>query len=221
MVKLQPRDIKLLKELGRYGVLSTKQIQKLIFSEIRFTTMMRRLRLLEKFHFLKRGVILTDQSLTWTLVFRGEQYLGVEIPGSFSNRNTIDHDILINDIRIKLEDFNLAKNWRPEFEIKSEAFRTQRYKNAKERLIPDGILFKSSENHTWAIAIEVELTRKSESRYRRIFQEYNDRHDFTRIWYFVRQNQTRRAEVDNFRTFCIEWTGKINQLDLPQKNPPF
>ena len=110
MVKLQPRDIKLLKALGRYGVLSTKQIQKLVFSEIRFTTMMRRLRLLEKFHFLKRGVILTDQSLTWTLVFRGEQYLGVEIPGSFSNRNTIDHDILINYIRIKLEEFNLAKN---------------------------------------------------------------------------------------------------------------
>lgn len=135
MVKLQPRDLKLLQLLSRYGVLSTKQIQKLFFSDIRFTTMMRRLRSLEQSHFLTRGITLTDQSFTWRLGWRGEQQLGVKIPGTFSNRNTIDHDVLVNDIRMKLESFNLAKDWKPEFEIKSELFRNERYKYANVRFI--------------------------------------------------------------------------------------
>lgn len=143
MVRLQPRDVRLFEALAKYGVLSTRQIQKLIFPDIQFTTMMRRLRLLEEDHFIKRGITLTDQNLTWRLAWRGEQQAGVEIPGSFSNRNTIDHDVLINDIRMKLESFNLAKRWRPDFELKSSAFKTERYKSAKERLVPDGIMYES------------------------------------------------------------------------------
>lgn len=193
MVKLQPRDLILLELLSRYGVLSTKQIQKSIFPDIRFTTMMRRLRLLEKGHFIRRGVTLTDQSFTWRLTWRGEQRMSVEIPGSFSNRNTIDHDVLVNDIRMRLETFNLAKKWRPEFDLKSEAFRNQRYRHAKERLIPDGIMFEIKAGEPWTFAIEVELTRKSESRYKRIFQDYQDERQFHRIWYFVQSTKDAQS----------------------------
>jgi hypothetical protein len=193
VVKIQPRDLQLLESLSRYGVLSTKQIQKLIFSNIQFTTMMRRMRLLESDHFIRRGVTLTDQSFTWRLAWRGEQRMSVEIPGSFSNRNIIDHDVLVNDIRMRLESFNLAKKWRPEFELKSEAFRNQRYRRAKERLISDGILYENKAGEPWMFAIEVELTRKSESRYKRIFQDYQEERQFHRIWYFVQSTQDAQA----------------------------
>ena len=46
-LRLTPRDEALLCKLGDYCVLSTSQIHKLFFGDIRKTTMLRRLRLME------------------------------------------------------------------------------------------------------------------------------------------------------------------------------
>ncbi|MDG0817185.1 replication-relaxation family protein [Bdellovibrio svalbardensis] len=181
---LQLRDILLLENLKKFGVLSTPQIQRLHFVGIAKETALRRLRALEAGHFIRRAVPLEDATNTWTLAFKGKHQQAIEDRLQFSNRNTIRHDIIVNDVRMKLESFGLASEWTPEYQIKAETFRNYRYKHAKERVIPDGLMIELMSGKPQRIAIEVELTRKSEARYKRIFREYKDlRYDI--IWYFV------------------------------------
>ncbi len=45
---IQERDKFLIQLLKKYEVMSTRQIQKIVFSKINYTTMMRRLRRLEE-----------------------------------------------------------------------------------------------------------------------------------------------------------------------------
>jgi hypothetical protein len=182
---LQPRDQKLFAALARFGVLSTRQIQELFFPGISHTTLMKRLRLLEKGNYIGRGVTLKNQTHTWILSRGGRRLTKTGNLGTFTNRNTIDHDILITQVRIKLESFGLAQNWVPEFQMKSEVFRKNRYQNAKSRLIPDGISIEPVSKVPHAIAMEIELTRKSKLRYKRIFDQYAGKNALGFIWYFV------------------------------------
>ncbi|WP_413289248.1 replication-relaxation family protein [Bdellovibrio sp. HCB337] len=182
---LQPRDLALLESLKKYGVLSTPQIIHLYFQSITKTTALRRLRNLESEHFIRRAVPLEDGTNTWTLGFKGKHNLAIEDRLQFSNRNTIKHDVLVNSLRMKLETFGLGTNWIPEYHIKAEAFRNYRYKQAKDRVIPDGLIIEPMSGKETNVAIEVELTRKSEVRYKRIFREYKDLLQYDLIWYFV------------------------------------
>lgn len=56
---IQERDLKLFGQLIRFGALSTRQIRELDFKDVAHTTLMRRLRALEKGHHIRRGVTLS------------------------------------------------------------------------------------------------------------------------------------------------------------------
>src|SRR5437868_1895160 len=128
---LQPRDNELLVSLKKFGVLSTPQILKLHFLSVAKTTALRRLRTLEASHFIRRAVPLDNGTKTWTVDFKGKNEMGLEERLQFSNRNTIKHDVLVNDIRMKLELLGLGLNWIPEYQLKADAFRNYKYKHAK------------------------------------------------------------------------------------------
>lgn len=108
---LQPRDNELLVSLKKFGVLSTPQILKLHFSNVAKTIALRRLRMLEASHFIRRAVSLDDGTNTWTVDYKGKTEMGLEERLQFSNRNTIKHDVLVNDIRMKLEQLGLGLTW--------------------------------------------------------------------------------------------------------------
>jgi hypothetical protein len=76
---------------------------------------------------------------------------------------------------MKFESMGLGTDWTPEYHLKSHAFRNYQYRHATERLIPDGVLIEPYEGKELKIAIELELTRKSEARYKFIFREYSER----------------------------------------------
>lgn len=189
---LQPRDTLLLESLKKYGALSTPQVVKLHFQSIAKTTALRRLRLLEQGTFIRRSVHLDDGTSTWTLGLKGKQLLSVEESMQFSNRNTIYHDVLLNNIRMKFESIGLGTDWVPEYHLKSHAFQNSKYRHAKERLIPDGIFIEPIQGKPVKTAVELELTRKSEARYKFIFREYRDLH-FDQVWYFVKSLRDKEA----------------------------
>jgi hypothetical protein len=107
----------------------------------------------------------------------------------FTNRNSIHHDVTLNDVRRRFESFNLAKDVKPEFELKSEVFRNLGHRNAKEKLIPDAMMFEMVRKQPYVISLELELTIKSESRYKRIFELYSYNQSFKRIWYFCNSSR--------------------------------
>ena len=206
---LQSRDRALIAGLQRFGVLSTVQICLWYFKKVSKTTALRRLRILEEGHYLKRGVTLENGTHTWGLGFKGRELMGIESGVHFSNRNSIYHDVLLNDIRCKLESFGLAKDVTPEFEIKSEVFRNFRYGSAKEQLVPDALMFESVNAEPWVISLELELTVKAEKRYEKIFRQYGMKHSITRIWYFC--NSTK--EIDRILKFARKhWSGLQSRM---------
>ena len=108
---LQPRDLKLLDLLNRYNLMSTNQIYRLVFSGLANSTMLRRLRLLEKNKYINQSAILDNYSRTWQLSSKALDVIPDATVFKILNRNTINHDILITEVRIKLEKFGLAKDW--------------------------------------------------------------------------------------------------------------
>jgi len=206
---LQSRDQDILGALKKYGVLSTPQICQWFFLSTAKTTALRRIRALEKAKYIKRAVPLDNGTNTWSLGFKGRQVLAVGPASHFSNRNSIYHDVLLNDIRRKLESFGLALDVTSEYEIKSEVFRNYSYRGAKEQLIPDALMFESVRKAPWVISLELELTIKSDKRYEKIFRQYGLKDSIKRIWYFC--NSTN--EINRVRKFARRhWPGLENRM---------
>src|SRR5665213_2146922 len=139
---LQERDLKLLGLLIKFGVLSTPQIRALVFPAIAHATVMRRIRLLEEGHYVRRGVTLPDATNTWIIGTKGIQAAGFGHQYHFTNRNGIHHDVLLTDVRISLERLNLGKDWTPEFEMRALRMRNEGH-SRDPSLIPDGLLIES------------------------------------------------------------------------------
>jgi hypothetical protein len=67
MAAITDRDLKLFRTLDAFGLLSTRQIQDLLFKNVRHTTVCRRLRSLESRHLLHRIRGLPDGGQVWGL----------------------------------------------------------------------------------------------------------------------------------------------------------
>ncbi len=100
------------------------------------------------------------------------------------NRNTIEHDVHLTDVRLLFESMGLANDFTPEWEMKSRAMRTDR-RSANDRVIPDGLIVESINGESKVIAVELERTRKSSKRYERILQQYSQKPSIDHIWYIA------------------------------------
>jgi hypothetical protein len=213
---LQERDLKLIRLLIRFGVLSTRQIRELVFHEIAHTTVMRRLRLLEGGHYVRRGVTLADGSNTWSVGRRGIEAAGFGHLYHFTNRNGIEHDVRLTDVRIALERLGIAKDFTPEFEMRASRMRNFG-RDRQPTLIPDGIIIESIAGESCPIALELELTRKSHRRYQKILDEYAGKH-LHRIWYVVNHWSTANAIMSVARSRICQtladklWFSKVDEL---------
>ena len=208
-MKLQPRDLEILNIIQKYGVVSSSQIGQWFFAGVAKTTVLKRVRLLEKGNFIKRGVTLDDGTKTFYLGHQGRQHLQAEAFSLGTNRNTIDHDVLLSDIRRKLESFGLAKDVTPEFQMRSEIFRNHRYRNAKEQLIPDALMIEQVLSEPQAISVELELTIKSKARYKRIFEQYGSKKAITKIWYFCRDLRSLNKILQISRKSIFDFKGRL------------
>ncbi|WP_220128783.1 replication-relaxation family protein [Bdellovibrio sp. KM01] len=196
-----------MESLKKYGVLSTPQVIRLHFQSIAKTTALRRLRALAHGTFIRRSVPLDEGTSTWTLGLKGKRLLAVEESMQFSNRNTIYHDVLLNDVRMKFESMGLGSDWTPEYHLKSHAFKNYKYRHAKEQLIPDGLLVEPIKGKDIKMAIELELTRKSELRYKNIFHEYRSI-NLDHVWYFVKSIRDKEA-ISKIAKSCFNFDLKM------------
>jgi hypothetical protein len=191
---IQDRDLKLFRLLIRFGVLSTPQIRSLAFPGVTPTTVLRRLRVLEHGRYISRGVTMDDATNTWIIGSKGIQAVGFGNQYHFTNRNGIQHDVLLTDVRIALERLNLGKDWTPEFEIRAARMRNEG-RTRHPPLIPDGLIVESIGGQSRPIAMELELTRKSAKRYDKILEGYSAK-SLHRIWYIVKHLGTANAIIN-------------------------
>jgi hypothetical protein len=218
---LQPRDLKLLNLLNRFSLISTKQIQSLVFSGIADSTMLRRLRLLEKNKYICQSAILDNYSRTWQLSDRSLDVIPDANVFKIYNRNTINHDILITEVRLKLEKFNIGKDWINGFDIKVRVTKDQNAFQKSHQLVPDGVMIEAMKKQHKAIALELELTIKSKNRYLNLLENYDNNPRINFVWYIFKSASEARA-FDKILT-DVRRKGKIwmSLLDDVLKNDDF
>ena len=194
-VVLTDRDLKLLLELYENVVTSFYQIHDLFFSGRSHATVMNRLRLLEENGYIVRTKVPRIKS------WRGDREIGVVFQVTtkairilqmkhselvFNERPvvlsvpTLDHDLLINDIKSKLIGKYPGYKW-----INGKNL------NPKDlRKIPDAVLVLANEPK--AIAIELELHAKSSQRYSQIITEFRLTSGIEKVIYITPNEQIDR-----------------------------
>lgn len=216
------RDIELFRTLSRYGMLSTKQAGQIVFNSIASTTVLRRLRLLESGHYVKRVLGLPSQDILWALADRGAKLAEVELPKRRWSKNTLDHDFKLVSLRLALEASGVSHNWTPEHLIRSNVFKKNGFRSAKEKLIPDGLMGIEIGGYRQSVAIEVELERKSIKRYEQIFRRYSGKPDLHAIWYLAPEkgilNLVYRTWRQNKSLYQLP-TLYVSYLDEVMKDP--
>ncbi len=179
------RDLLLFRKLASYGMLSTKQVKSNVFHSIATTTVLRRLRALEANNYLKRITGLESQEVLWVLTEKGAEIAGVQLPKRQWSKNMLNHDHKLLSLRLELEKCGVAQSWIPEHEIRSLIFKKYGLKDAKQKLIPDGLMGVEAKGNKASVAIELELTLKNQVRIKEIVTRYQEKKDLSAVWYIA------------------------------------
>ncbi len=182
---LTERDKSLLNVLDDYGVLSTKQLKKLIFDNTNMRTVLRRLRILEKeAKVITRTSGLSGGGLAWLLTAKGIKLVDASYNQSAVNKNTLDHDVFVNDIRIHLESYGIGKGWKSGHVLKRKMLVNKSPSEGEKDVVPDGFFAVHTKTGLKVVAMELERYAKAKSRYRLVFSKYA-RKNINFIWYIV------------------------------------
>lgn len=187
-MNIQERDLKILSSLYKYGVLSTNQIANLFFLNISHTTTMKRLRKIKHANLIREVHVRQNGERVWTLAKEGFSVLKKDILFKYTNKNTVEHDVLLSECRIILDDLGLGKNWISD--------KDEKFKNAE--IIPDGVFVTEVLGKPTAVAFELELHIKAHSRYQNLFKTYSFRHSIGFIWYVVANKSVAKVVLNNW-----------------------
>jgi hypothetical protein len=223
-MKLTERDRRLFLDIQDYGLLTTNRIIAKHFPDTARTTVLRRLRQLEVGRYIKRTAILDDGSFAWHMTEFGARQLNDKpIKLSFS-RAVLVHDIALVDLRLKLEEAGIALAWRSEHSLRHELARHLGHRQFATMTVPDGLM-AIAKDHKEAIAIEVELTAKNQSRYRDTFASYARKEELYMLWYVVKSESIAkqlRHEAERYlghRGTFLCWSMLDEVLRDPRQAP--
>lgn len=187
-IQLTERDQILIQHLYDYGILSSRQMANWFFKDVEKTTVLRRLRRLEKFHYIRRKSALPDGTLVFVIGENGIKHLGEVASNTHYPVHQLPHEILLADIRWQLEGLGVVKAWVTERTLRSEIVRQNPWKRGKKYLIPDALIhFEHFLNGDGKVHLELELSAKSNQRYRERFRAlgYDSTGREPPIWYLV------------------------------------
>ena len=117
------RDRQLIADIQSYGIFTTRQIASRHFSGVRLTTVLRRLRALERERHIQRIPGLDGGSFGWALTKEAVEKFQFTSAKVHFPRAILDHDVKLTDLRLCLEDVGVVRSWTPEHEIRSRLAR--------------------------------------------------------------------------------------------------
>lgn len=195
-VILTERDKNLLYDCYQNGVLSFSQVKVRHFGSVSRATTHNRLTRLRDDEFLrsyKVGIVIhhrTPQEIgvaylptkktleALCRLFPGESFRPMPLG---LNTTTLSHDLLLTDVLTAL---------REHFQ-KGRVLSTMSYTIQGTR-VPDGVIIGPTGSH---VAVELELSPKSEKRYREIILQYKLSREFARVLYVVANEKVRQKII--------------------------
>lgn len=185
MIKLTKRDRELLNGLAHYGMFSTKILIEMYFKGINFSTVLRRLRKLEAENFIKRVGKLETNEYLWGVTSKGGELIGQEFFKTHWSKSMLEHDHKLISLRLHLEHLGISNSWIPEHQIRSSIYKKYSLRDAKDKLIPDGLMEALVKNYSETLAIELELNLKNKARYKKMIYAYQGKNELHAVWYIV------------------------------------
>ncbi len=152
-------------------------------------------------HGLKAG------ELIWTLTTPGALRIHREHFLENINRNTLEHDVTLNDVRIVFEKLGLVVGWHTEQALRRAAGAKQ--KTLEPKINPDAIISVKTAEGIKAVALELELSEKNLSRYRKIFADYARMRTLWGLWYVV-------PDLNFGKRLLKEWSRENSRVQSPQ-----
>lgn len=183
-IQLTKRDLRLFNLLDSYGFLSTSQINTQIFEGVNYRTVLRRLRKLQQMHYLTRTNFYKGGITSWHLTTKGASVLGTKPMFKSLNKNTIEHDLKANDVRIALHQLGCFNNWISSHYLKQNVARESPFGKQTDT-IPDWLCTARSWEKSKTLAVELELSWKGIRRMRYILRKYMDKKSLDHLWYIV------------------------------------
>lgn len=179
------RDKELLEGLTEYFQLTTKQIRRLYFNNIKTETVLRRLRKLKDKGYLRRFIGGDIGDRIWTLGKKAERVMAQEIKLKAINRNSLGHDLMANELRIHLESEKIGKNYVSGFTLRHKASVEKNPYDRTKDTIPDWIFSIKTKQGVTVIALECEINYKGKHRMVNIFDKYFAKERIHYLWYVV------------------------------------
>ena len=198
-MKLTDRDNELLTGLSHYGMFSTKQIIEMYFKDINSSTVLRRLRLIEKENYLRRFGKLETNEFLWGVTAKGGEHTGIDHFKTQWSKSMLEHDHKLLTLRLILERLSIVKSWTAEHQIRSMIYKKYSLREAKNKLIPDGLMEASIKNYSETMAIELELNLKNKDRYQKIIYAYQGKEDLHAVWYIVTSQSIFNSLRDSWK----------------------
>lgn len=93
-------------------------------------------------------------------------------------------------------------------------FRSNGFRKAKEKIIPDGLMSIEFEDRMQSVAVELELTQKHSIRYDQTFRKYADKEDIHAIWYVTSNEGTLQHIYRRWRKAKTLWRMPTLYLSL-------
>lgn len=200
-VKVTARDKKLLEGLSEFYLLSTRQIQTMYFNKINTRTVLRRLRLLKGQEYLRRFKFGVNGECVWSLGKKSEKLLAKDIKIQGINRNSLEHDLKANDLRIDLERKEIGNNFISGFNLRHQASANKSPYDRTPDTIPDWIFSIRMTNGMKIIALECELNYKGKRRMHYVFERYYKKSSIHHLWYVVPTESFKRKLLKIFREY--------------------
>ena len=183
----------MLETLGGYGVLSTEQVAKMFFPGIALTTVRRRLRAIEEAKLIYRVHGLDSGGVAWALTKPTADRIGCSYPIRQFNRNSLNHDVTLSEVRSVLESLSVVENWVPEHALKSQAAVNQIRSSTEKPFVPDAIFSVRQKGQARVVALELELSGKNRKRYENILSRYLWKKSLWALWYLVSNEALGRS----------------------------
>lgn len=182
---IMERDKILFQKLHKYAVMTTKQVGATVFPNVDVKTVLRRLGKLENENYIERIEGLSNYHRVWLLTPKGSLLVSDRPPRRRQSRFQLEHDVMLTALRLKLEEYEIAKVWHPEHEIRAKVAAQYGIEAMKRKTIPDGIMGLEASGFKESVAIELELHSKNAKRYRRTFYDYGSKSELYAVWYLT------------------------------------
>jgi hypothetical protein len=198
-VVLTERDLAVMTQIATQRFVSASEIAHLWSSSPKNKNHYVRLRELTQAGFVEPLVGDDGHRLGYRLTRRGIEMLPSEdlkIKArdyrSFTYRSSFDHDVLLQRVRNVIEASPLVSGYLPEHEVRKRLSEKYGRKERKDQgyKVPDALFNLRTSTRTMRVALELEISRKSESRYRKMFRELLTSSDFE-IVIFITDTEKR------------------------------